>query len=351
MRTRIVVIAAVVGLLLLVGAGAVYAYDRAHAEEIGEGRARRRRRRERPDRGGGAREAASAPCSTRSSEPGRRPRDRQALHAHARARAGRRGHRRLGARRAGAHARRQHARAHLARDPRRAGRRGARARHQLLQGRGRAPRRRASRKAVDEPRRRRRRRPRERRPDAAAVRGRPPAAGQAPRAPGRSGGCSPSATVKTVPRRPQVVKPKVTTDELAEKYPAILVVDRANFQLTLYKDLKLAKTYGIAVGQVGLETPAGLYHIQNKAVDPAWTMPNSSWVAPATRGTVIPGGIAREPAQGALAGHLRRRRDPRHRRRRPRSARAASHGCVRMRIPDVIELYDQVPVGAPIYIA
>jgi len=30
---------------------------------------------------------------------------------------------------------------------------------------------------------------------------------------------------------------------------------------------------------------------------------------------------------------------------------AASHGCIRMAIPDVIELYDQVPVGAPIYIA
>jgi lipoprotein-anchoring transpeptidase ErfK/SrfK len=29
----------------------------------------------------------------------------------------------------------------------------------------------------------------------------------------------------------------------------------------------------------------------------------------------------------------------------------ASHGCIRMLIPDVIELYDQVPVGAPVYIA
>ncbi len=28
----------------------------------------------------------------------------------------------------------------------------------------------------------------------------------------------------------------------------------------------------------------------------------------------------------------------------------ASHGCVRMAIPDVIELYDQVDVGTPIYI-
>jgi lipoprotein-anchoring transpeptidase ErfK/SrfK len=29
---------------------------------------------------------------------------------------------------------------------------------------------------------------------------------------------------------------------------------------------------------------------------------------------------------------------------------AASHGCVRMAVSDVIELYDQVPVGTPIYI-
>ncbi|MET0927302.1 MAG: L,D-transpeptidase [Solirubrobacterales bacterium] len=29
---------------------------------------------------------------------------------------------------------------------------------------------------------------------------------------------------------------------------------------------------------------------------------------------------------------------------------AASHGCVRMSVPDVIDHYDQVPVGTPIYI-
>ena len=37
MRTRAAVIAAVVGLLLLVGAGAVYAYDRSHSDTLGEG--------------------------------------------------------------------------------------------------------------------------------------------------------------------------------------------------------------------------------------------------------------------------------------------------------------------------
>src|ERR671916_503897 len=38
MRKRVVlIVAAVIGLLLLVGAGAVYAYDRSNAEEIGKG--------------------------------------------------------------------------------------------------------------------------------------------------------------------------------------------------------------------------------------------------------------------------------------------------------------------------
>ena len=30
---------------------------------------------------------------------------------------------------------------------------------------------------------------------------------------------------------------------------------------------------------------------------------------------------------------------------------AASHGCIRMAIPEVIELYDKVPVNTPVYVA
>jgi lipoprotein-anchoring transpeptidase ErfK/SrfK len=29
---------------------------------------------------------------------------------------------------------------------------------------------------------------------------------------------------------------------------------------------------------------------------------------------------------------------------------AASHGCIRMSVPDVIALFDQVEVGTPVYI-
>ena len=146
-----------------------------------------------------------------------------------------------------------------------------------------------------------------------------------------------------------VTQPKVTQDQLAEKYPAFLVADRANFQLRFYKNLELAKSYTVAVGAVGFDTPAGLYNIQNKAVDPAWTVPNSGWAGDLA-GTVVPGGTAENPLKarwlGIYDGAGIHGTDQTY-----SLGTAASHGCIRMAIPDVIELYDQVPVGAPIYIA
>ena len=146
------------------------------------------------------------------------------------------------------------------------------------------------------------------------------------------------------------VEPDVTTADLAEQYPVVLTVDREAFKLRLFKGLKLVKTYDVRVGQQGLETPAGLYHIQNKAVNPAWNVPYSDWTGDLA-GQVIPGGVPENPLKarwmGIFDGAGIHGIDP--------SAygtigTAASHGCVGMRIPDVIELYDQVPVGAPIYI-
>jgi lipoprotein-anchoring transpeptidase ErfK/SrfK len=145
--------------------------------------------------------------------------------------------------------------------------------------------------------------------------------------------------------------PKVTTADLTRTYNTLLIVDRSNFQLKLFKQLKPVKTYDIAVGMAGLETPAGVYHIQNKAVNPAWTMPNSDWVAPADRGKVVPGGTPENPLKsrwlGIFDGAGIHGIDPSE---YGTIGHAASHGCVRMRIPDVEDLYPRVPVGAPIYI-
>jgi lipoprotein-anchoring transpeptidase ErfK/SrfK len=154
---------------------------------------------------------------------------------------------------------------------------------------------------------------------------------------------------RTFVARTRKIEPEVTDADLDRSYGTAIVVDRSAFRLTLYKKLKPAKTYSIAVGQVGLETPAGLYHIQNKAVNPAWNVPNSAW-AGSLAGTVVPGGSPENPLKarwmGIFAGAGIHGTDA-----TGSIGTAASHGCIRMRIPDVIELYDQVPVGAPVYIA
>ena len=148
-----------------------------------------------------------------------------------------------------------------------------------------------------------------------------------------------------------VVHPKITTAKLAQEYPVVLTVDRENFRLRLFKNLKLTKTYVVAVGQAGLDTPAGLYHIQNKAVDPDWHVPNSAWTG-SLAGTVVPGGTPQNPLKarwlGIWDGAGIHGVDPSE---YSSLGHAASHGCVRMRIDDVVQLYPQVPVGAPIYIA
>jgi lipoprotein-anchoring transpeptidase ErfK/SrfK len=143
-------------------------------------------------------------------------------------------------------------------------------------------------------------------------------------------------------------QPRTTTAELAKKYGTVVTIDRGGFRLRLFKRLKLVKTYPIAVGQVGLETPAGLYNVQNKAVNPAWHVPNSDW-AGAMAGQVIPPG-PQNPIKarwmGIYAGAGIHGTDA-----AGSIGTNASHGCIRMLIPDVIELYDKVPVGAPVYIA
>jgi lipoprotein-anchoring transpeptidase ErfK/SrfK len=153
----------------------------------------------------------------------------------------------------------------------------------------------------------------------------------------------------TVTATASVVHPAVTTQSLAKRYPYVIIVNRKDFRLKLFHDLHLQKTYKIAVGRVGLETPAGLYHIQNKAENPAWHVPKSPW-AGKLAGKVIPAGDPDNPIKarwmGIFDGAGIHGTDA-----LSSLGTAASHGCVRMAIPDVIELYDEVPVGAPVYIA
>ena len=152
---------------------------------------------------------------------------------------------------------------------------------------------------------------------------------------------------RTISAPVKKTKPQVTTDELAQKYPVYLTIDRGAFQLRLWKNLKLVKTYTIAVGMQGLETPPGTYTIDDKQVNPSWHVPDSAW-AGSLAGQVIPPG-PEDPLKARWMGFFNGAGI--HGTDEVSSlGTAASHGCIRMAIPDVIELYPQVPLGTPIYI-
>ena len=152
---------------------------------------------------------------------------------------------------------------------------------------------------------------------------------------------------RTVTPAVAITKPKVTSRQLASKYPAVIVVCRSCFQLKFYRRLKLEHTYRIAVGQQGLETPAGLYDIQSMQVNPSWHVPNSSWAGKLAGRVIPPGpqdplkarwmgfnggaGIHGTDAVGSLGS-------------------AASHGCIRMDNGAVEAVAEHALEGTPVRI-
>jgi lipoprotein-anchoring transpeptidase ErfK/SrfK len=143
------------------------------------------------------------------------------------------------------------------------------------------------------------------------------------------------------------VRPKLTPQKLRQA--TVITISQSTFTLRLFKNLKVRKTYKVAVGQAQYPTPRGRFAISSKQVNPVWSVPNSPW-AGELAGTTVNGGSAGNPLKARWMGiangvgihgtgedgsiGLR-----------------ASHGCIRMHVPDVIDLFGRVPVGTPVLIA
>lgn len=143
-------------------------------------------------------------------------------------------------------------------------------------------------------------------------------------------------------------KPDETLHDLARRYPAVIAVDRDAKELRLYTKLKLVHTYKIAVGMGGLETAAGRYKIQEKIVNPPWHVPNSAWAGKLAGQTIAP-----DDPQNPLEARWMGFHDGQgiHGTADVASlGTAASHGCIRMAVPEVKELYARVKVGTPLFL-
>lgn len=125
-----------------------------------------------------------------------------------------------------------------------------------------------------------------------------------------------------------------------------VVVDLSQLRLFLYQGDQLLRSYPVAAGQPAYPTPTGSYRVVSKVMNPTWYPPNSDWAKDAkpippgianplgTRwiGTSAPGvGIHGTPDDASIGTH-------------------ASHGCIRMHIPDVEALFPDVVIGMRVVI-
>jgi lipoprotein-anchoring transpeptidase ErfK/SrfK len=141
------------------------------------------------------------------------------------------------------------------------------------------------------------------------------------------------------------VKPLVPARTVA-KFGAVIVIRRGVNQLRYYRGAKLLRKFGVATGQSVYPTPTGTFSIVDMQLNPWWLPPDSAWargekpIPPGpgnplgTRwmGLSAPGvGIHGTPDDASI-GY------------------SASHGCIRMHIPDAEWLFHHVKVGTPVVI-
>ncbi len=143
-----------------------------------------------------------------------------------------------------------------------------------------------------------------------------------------------------VPTRP------VTASRTRADFGKIIWVDRGSNSLRLYDGEQLVRQLGVATGQSKYPTPSGMYSIVTMQRDPWWIPPDSPWAQDAKPIPPGPGNPLGTRWMGISAPGVGLHGTPDA----ASIGYSASHGCIRMRIPDAEWLFTQVSVGTPVYI-
>ena len=139
------------------------------------------------------------------------------------------------------------------------------------------------------------------------------------------------------------LRPKVTESDLGQ----VIVIKRDSRTLLYYNGTKLKRTFRVATGQSSYPTPIGAFEIVTKQRNPWWYPPQGSdWAAGKEPVPPGPGNPLGTRWMGISAPYVGIHGTPDA----ASIGYSASHGCVRMLIPQVEWLFDQVDVGTPVFI-
>jgi hypothetical protein len=140
------------------------------------------------------------------------------------------------------------------------------------------------------------------------------------------------------------IEPEVGRDDLGYT----IVVDLGDLELSLYDGLRSVKTYPVAAGTSQYPTPQGEWTVVDKVENPTWTNPD-----PTGWGAGLPLTIPPGPTNplGTRALYLDAPGIRIHGTSASYSIGSyASHGCIRMYMDDVEELFSIVPVGTTVHV-
>ncbi len=148
---------------------------------------------------------------------------------------------------------------------------------------------------------------------------------------------------KTVALVETSTTPRITDKKLGKT----IFVSTSHRTLTLYNGAKVEKKYRVAVGMPAYPTPTGTYEVELKRYRPSWSNPGSAWAA--SMPDYIPPGPANPLGTRALnisAPGIRIHGTSNN----GSIGTAASHGCMRMHMWDIEDLYPRVKVGTRVII-
>ena len=140
----------------------------------------------------------------------------------------------------------------------------------------------------------------------------------------------------------EIRKPKVDSAELDEA----VVILRGSNRLLYFDDAKFVRWFGVATGQSAYPTPLGDYEIVNMQRNPWWYPPPSPWAKDSEPVPPGPGNPLGTRWMGLSAPYVGIHGTPDA----ASIGYSASHGCIRMRIPDAEWLFQHVKIGTPVFI-
>ena len=138
------------------------------------------------------------------------------------------------------------------------------------------------------------------------------------------------------------IRPSVTK----AGFGPVITINRGSNQLVLFEGATVVRRFQVATGTAQYPTPSGTFSIADMQKNPWWRPPDSEWAKDAKPIPPGPGNPLGTRWMGLTAPLVGIHGTPDA----ASIGYSASHGCIRMRIPEATWLFDQVSLGTPVVI-